>query len=162
MYLNLFRCSARIIGSFFTRILQRNTHAQRRYLYACVCVCTMAHRRGKLYWPLLCFLLTAACLTVVFVFTAQSLCVAEVPGERARPHKTLGYSIARSQSTVCCESFSSDWLYNKSVLPETVCYWGVLLHVHREVQKIFIFAAHLSDRKRHAVNQLSFSLSQRG
>lgn len=160
MYLNLFRCSARIIGSFFTRILQRNTHAQRR------CVCAQWHIAGVLlsvlYWPLLCFLLTAACLTVVFVFTAQSLCVTEVPGEKSMPHKTLGYSISRSPNTVCCEPFSCDWMYNKSMLPETVCYWGVLLHIHREIQKIFIFAAHLSHRKRHEVNQLSFSLSQWG
>ena len=33
------------------------------------------------YWPFLGLLLAAACLTVVFVFTAQGLCVTEVPGE---------------------------------------------------------------------------------
>lgn len=45
--------------------------------------------------PLLRLLLAAARLTVVFVFAAQSLCVAEVPAEESAPHGggDRGYSI---------------------------------------------------------------------
>lgn len=33
------------------------------------------------------------------------------------------------------------------MLPETVSYWCVLLHIHRKIQKIFILAAHLSEEE---------------
>lgn len=134
------------MGSFFTRILQRQ-HARSGNVFVCAQWQTVLVISLMLYWPLLCFLLAAACLTVVFVFTAQSLCVTEVPG--GGEHVTGG-SVIQSHShqiRSAASPFSCDWMYNKSNLPETVCYWCVLLHIHRKIQKILIFAAHLSEKE---------------
>lgn len=51
-------------------------------------------------------------------------------------------------------------MYNKSILPETVCYWCVLLYIHRKIQKILIFAAHLSDSERHRCNSSVVTLTE--
>lgn len=36
----------------------------------------------------------------------------------------------------------------RPVLPETVCDGGVLLHVHRQIQEVLIFTAHLQCMER--------------
>lgn len=92
---------------------------------------------GSSHPPFLGFLFAATLLAVVLVFAAQCLRVAEAPTERTHKHLL-------TQPTSWVTPFLPlTFTLRSNGVPETVSDGGVLLHVHRQIQEVLVFTAHL-------------------
>lgn len=97
MYLKRLRCKAKIIGSFFTRILCHRHHNQTVSKHTITPYKLIQFQH--VYSPLVCLLLTSTFFTVVFVFAAQCLCVTETSEMRNKKdinHNSKNTSIKKS------------------------------------------------------------------